>query len=108
MTRLFTVANVAVSFKYARRHRRGNRHHGHRCDWTRRYLSQLAGLYLQNEDLFFVRRCLQRLLAGELTARDAIERMRRHPSVLDEDPFPGDWPDSQTDRTHTPRLSKRY
>lgn len=60
------------------------------CNWTRRNLSILAGLYLQNEEFFFVRRCVQRFLAGELTAREAIERIRRHPGVVDEDPDPVD------------------
>ena len=55
------------------------------CDWTRRDLSELAGLYLQNENAFIVRRCVQLFLAGELTACEAIERIRRHPDVVDED-----------------------
>ena len=45
-------------------------------NWTRRDLSILAGLNVQNEESFFVRRCEQRFLAGELTAREAIERIR--------------------------------
>lgn len=56
------------------------------CNWTSSDLSILAGLYLQNEESFFVRRCVQRFLAGELTAREAIERVRGHPGVIDEDP----------------------
>lgn len=60
------------------------------CNWTPRDLSTLAGLYLQNEKSFFVRRCVHRFLAGELTAREAIERIRRHPGAHDEDPFPVD------------------
>ena len=59
-------------------------------NWTGRDLSLLAGLYVQNEESFFVRRCVQRFLAGELTAREAIERIRRHPGVHDEDPYPVD------------------
>ena len=59
-------------------------------NWTNRDLSILAGLYLQNEESFFVRRCVQRFLAGELTAREAIERIRRHPGVVDEDLDPVD------------------
>ena len=58
--------------------------------WTRRDLSILSGLYVQNEDSFFVRRCVHRFLAGELTAREAIERIRSHPGVVDEDPDPVD------------------
>ena len=49
-----------------------------------------ARLYLQNENSFFVRRFVQRFLVGELTARVAIERIRRHPDVVDEDPDPLD------------------
>ena len=58
--------------------------------WTRHDLYILAGMYLQNENNFFVRRCVQRFLAGELTAREAIERIRRHPGVQDEGPDPLD------------------
>ena len=54
--------------------------------WIRHDLYILAGLYLQNEKNFFARRCMQRFLAGELTAREAIERIRRHPGVHDEGP----------------------
>ena len=53
---------------------------------TQHDLYILAGLYLQNEKNFFVRRCMQRFLAGELTARETIERIRRHPGVHDEGP----------------------
>ena len=60
------------------------------CHGTLRDLSILAGLYLQNEESFFVRRCIHRCLAGELTARESVERIRRHPGVRDEDPFPVD------------------
>ena len=59
-------------------------------NWTRRDLSILAGLYVQNEDSFFVRRCVHRFLAGELTARETIERIRSHPGVVDEDSDPVD------------------
>ncbi|MDE0000586.1 MAG: hypothetical protein OXQ89_22815 [Rhodospirillaceae bacterium] len=59
-------------------------------NWTPRDLPVLASLYLQNEECFFVRRCVQRFLAGELTAREAIERIRSHPGVVDEDPDPAD------------------
>ena len=54
--------------------------------WPRHDLYILAGMYLQNEKNFFVRRCVQRFLAGQLTAREAIERIRRHPDVHDEGP----------------------
>ena len=59
-------------------------------NWTERDLSILAGLYLQNEQSFVVRRFVQRFLAGEMTAREAIARIRRHPAVRDEDPYPND------------------
>ena len=59
-----------------------------RC--TRHDLYILAGIYLRNEKNFFVRRCVQRFLAEELTAREAIERIRRHPGVHDEGTNPVD------------------
>ena len=55
-------------------------------DSTRPDLVILAGLYLQNEKSFVVRRCVQRFLAGEISSREAIARIRRHPGVRDEDP----------------------
>ena len=55
-------------------------------NWTRPDLTILAGLYLQNENCFVVRRCVQRFLAGEISSREAIARIRRHPGVRDEDP----------------------
>ena len=58
--------------------------------WTRHELYILAGTYLRNGKNFFVRRCVQRYLAGELTAREAIERIRWHPGVHDEGPDPLD------------------
>ena len=60
------------------------------CNRNPHDLSILAGLYLQNEESFFVRRCVHRFLAGELTAREAIERILQQPGVLDEDPAPVD------------------
>ena len=59
-----------------------------RC--TQHDLYILAGMYLRNEKNLFVRRCVQRFLSGELTAREAIERIRQHPGVHDEDPDPVD------------------
>ena len=47
-------------------------------DWTLTELNTLAGLYLQNERSFVARRSLQRFVAGEITAREAIERICRH------------------------------
>ena len=46
----------------------------------------LAGLYVQNEKSFVVRRCVQRFLAGEISSRKAIARIRKHAGVRDEDP----------------------
>ena len=57
-------------------------------NWTENDLAILAGLYLQNERSFVVRRLTQRFLAGELTAREVIEHIRRQPGVIDEDSFP--------------------
>ena len=59
-------------------------------NWTRPELRVLAGLYLQNEQSFVVRRSVQLFLAGEITSREAIARIRRHPGVRDEDPYPND------------------
>ena len=53
---------------------------------THRDLAILAGLYLQNEKSFVVRRCVQRFLAGEISSREAIARIRKYPGVRDEDP----------------------
>ena len=63
-------------------------------DSTRPELCILAGLYLQNERSFVVRRCLQRFLAGEISAAQTIAHIRRHAQVLDEDPSPDAAPDS--------------
>ena len=63
-------------------------------NWTGRDLSLLAGLDLRNEPSFVVRRFVQRFLAGEMTAREAIARIRSHLAVRDEDPYPNDWPDT--------------
>ena len=63
------------------------------CNSTRPDLLVLAGLYLQNEQSFPVRRFVHRFLAGEISAREAVARIRQHPEVLDEDPFPDDRPD---------------
>ena len=55
-------------------------------DPARTDLVILAGLYLQNENSFVVRRCVHRFLAGEITSREAIARIRKAPGVRDEDP----------------------
>ena len=59
-------------------------------DSTQPKLRILAGLLLQNQRSFIVRRCVQRFLARELTARKAMERIRRHLGVVDNDPCPFD------------------
>ena len=46
----------------------------------------LVRLYAQNERLFIVRRCVQRFRAGEITAAEGVQRIRRSPPVIDE-PF---------------------
>ena len=58
-------------------------------NWTAPELRVLAGLYLQNEQSFVVRRCVHRFLAGEITAQEAIARIREHPDVCDDDESPG-------------------
>ena len=63
------------------------------CNSTRPDLLVLAGLYLQNEQSFLVRRFVHRFLAGEISAREAVARIRQHPEVLAEDPFPDSRPD---------------
>ena len=61
-------------------------------NWTDPDLRLLAGLYVQNERSFVVRRCVHRFLAGEITAQEAILRIRVHPDVRDDDRFPHDPP----------------
>ena len=46
-------------------------------NWTEPDLCILAGLYVQNEESFVVRRFVQRFLAGDMTARHAIARIRQ-------------------------------
>ena len=62
-------------------------------NWTDPGLITLSRLYLQNQHSFVVRRYVQRFQAGELTAQEAVAQIRRHPEVLDEDPFPDSRPD---------------
>ena len=70
---------------------RARRHNEPMRDPARTDLAILAGLYLQNEHSFVVRRCVQRFLAGEISSREAIDRIRKEPGVRDEDPdFPPD------------------
>ena len=59
-------------------------------DWTDSDLLVLARLYLQNGHSFVVRRCVRRFVAGEMTAREAVLRIREHPGVRDDERFPGD------------------
>ena len=51
-------------------------------DWIDSDLLVLARLCLQNERSFVVRRCVQRFEAGEISAREAVLRIRRRPVVL--------------------------
>ena len=46
-------------------------------------LFTLGALLLQNERSFVVRRYVQRFLAGEMTAREAIARIRENPGMTD-------------------------
>lgn len=55
-------------------------------NWIVEDLAILSALYLQNEECFVVRRCLHRFVAGEMSAREAIECIRQQPGVVDEDP----------------------
>ena len=52
-------------------------------DSTASDLLELARLYLENEDSFAVRRCVQRFAAGEISAREAVRRIRRCPDAID-------------------------
>ena len=56
-------------------------------EWNDSDLLELARLYLQNEQSFLVRRCVQRFAEGEITAREAVLRIRRSPLVNDEKRF---------------------
>ena len=85
-TAFFPLANVADSPRYSRRQKRMNPYHGYMRGPTRHDLCILAGLYLQNEHSFVVRRCVHRFLAGEISSREAIDRIRKEPGVRDEDP----------------------
>ena len=60
------------------------------CDWIDSNLLELARLHLQNERSFLVRRCVQRFEAGEISAREAVLRIRRSPLVNDEERFQHD------------------
>ena len=61
-------------------------------DWTDSDLLVLARLYLQNGHSFVVRRCVRRFVAGEMTAGEAVLRIREHPDVRDDERFPEDPP----------------
>ena len=60
--------------------------HGMR-DWIDSDLLELARLYLQNERSFLVRRYVQRFETGEISAHEAVRRIRRCPLVNDEKRF---------------------
>ncbi|WP_428097659.1 hypothetical protein [Candidatus Rariloculus sp.] len=55
-------------------------------NWTRPEVRVPAGLYLQNERSFAVRRCVHRVLAGEIAARESIARIREDSDVRGDDP----------------------
>ena len=54
--------------------------------WEGQELATLAGLYLQNERSFIVRRLVLLFLEGKITAREAIERIRQSEGIQDQDP----------------------
>ena len=63
-------------------------------NWSDSDLIELARLYLDNEQSFVVRRCVQRFEAGEITAREAVRRATSPVLVVDapdgqRDPTPG-------------------
>ena len=58
------------------------------CDSTPLDLYTLAALLLQNERSFVVRRYVQRCLAGEMTASEAIASIRENTGVTDNVSFP--------------------
>ena len=59
-------------------------------DWADPDILVLARLYLQNEQSFVVRRCVQQFAAGEITADQAVERILLQPDIRDDDTFPDD------------------
>ena len=66
--------------------------------WNQHELSYFAALLLQNEQSFVVRRFIQRFLAGELTAAEAVARVLRCPGVRYEASDSFDHPKSEFDR----------
>ena len=63
-------------------------HNDPMSDSTPPDLFTLAALLLQNERSFVVRRYVQRFLSGEMTAREAIARIRENPGMTDIVTFP--------------------
>ena len=59
-------------------------------DWIDSDLLELARLYQQNERSFVVRRCVQQFEAGEITALEAVQRIRGCPLVNAEERFQHD------------------
>ena len=51
---------------------------------TEHELSIFAGFYLKNEQSFLVHRLIHRFLAGEITAQEAIVRIREHLQIVHE------------------------
>ena len=61
---------------------------GAMSNWTDPDLFKLQGLYMQNDESYVVRRCVQRFKAGEMTAGEAVALICRDPGVRDDDRFP--------------------
>ena len=57
----------------------------------------LAGLLLQNQSSFLVRRCAQRFVVGEMTVWEALEHIRENPAVAEP---------SESDRGITDKLGR--
>lgn len=53
-------------------------------------LITLVRLYLQNEHSFVVRRHLQRFVRGEISAQEAVARIREEGDLRDDEEFPVD------------------
>ena len=79
---------LAVSPRFDHRQTDENGDNGHIFDWTDPNILVLARLYLQNQQSFVVRRCVQLFAADEITLDQAIERILLLPDVRDDDTFP--------------------
>ena len=63
-------------------------HNDPMSDSTPPDLFTLGALLMQNERSFVVRRYVQRFLDGEMTAREAIARIRENPGMTDNVSYP--------------------